>query len=541
MNSERFLLQNSLEANYLNIRLDSGDKLDEIAVKVMQKDCPEFLIPFRMVSVNEETGLKYKLINTVALEYAEMTLPKVLFVQLYLNLLEPFVKGKDWFLDYHNLCVDAKYVYVDKHTYNVFYIYVPVQSFRNTDQEILDFFKNVFMNIMISDDKDFQVRLFRFFGGGQITLAGLYQLMLEEKGSSAPSQNAFSQSPYPQSGYPQGGGQQPSRQQPGSQQPSYSQPGYQQSLYPQSGHPQCGSPQPLFQQGNGPQPGFPQSGGLQSSVAPSVKPEEDKKKDGTDVRKKEKKQAPVKEAVSSPQVNMGYGENNGEDEVVQALFGNHKKSKKEKPSVESKKAEKDSGKKKQDEKGHGAFGGLFGGKKRQQANDSVQNQGMNYAPESKGNAAFAGGQQISSPNYASGTADYAALYGGNGFGAEETEVFSDDAAAAGTPWLELIDFSQPGALQRIDLNFTKPYIIIGRMSSDEKRPDVAFPGEFKRIGRQHARIERRGEDFFVIDLGSANHTMVNGQVMVPNQPYRLQDGMELAFTVSKPVRYRVHI
>ena len=134
-----------------------------------------------------------------------------------------------------------------------------------------------------------------------------------------------------------------------------------------------------------------------------------------------------------------------------------------------------------------------------------------------------------------------ALYGGNGFGAEETEVFSDEAAAAGTPWLELIDFSQPGALQRIDLNFTKPYIIIGRMSSDEKRPDVAFPGEFKRIGRQHARIERRGEDFFVIDLGSANHTMVNGQVMVPNQPYRLQDGMELAFTVSKPVRYRVHI
>ena len=284
MNSERFLLQNSLEANYLNIRLDSGDKLDEIAVKVMQKDCPEFLIPFRMVSVNEETGLKYKLINTVALEYAEMTLPKVLFVQLYLNLLDPFVKGKDWFLDYHNLCVDAKYVYVDKHTYNVFYIYVPVQSFRSTDQEILDFFKNVFMNIMISDDKDFQVRLFRFFGGGQITLAGLYQLMLEEKGSSAPSQNAFSQSPYPQSGHPQGGGQQPSRQQPGSQQPSYPQPEYQQSLYPRSGHPQCGSPQPLFQQGNSPQPGFPQSGGLQSSVAPSVKPEEERKEAGAGKR-----------------------------------------------------------------------------------------------------------------------------------------------------------------------------------------------------------------------------------------------------------------
>ena len=45
MNSGNFMLQNSLEANYLNIRLDPGDRLDEIAVKVIQKDCPDFLIP----------------------------------------------------------------------------------------------------------------------------------------------------------------------------------------------------------------------------------------------------------------------------------------------------------------------------------------------------------------------------------------------------------------------------------------------------------------------------------------------------------------
>lgn len=532
MNSERFLLQNSLEANFLNIRLEAGDRLDEIAVKVMQKDCPEFLIPFRMVSVNEEAGLKYKLINTVALEYAEMTLPKALFVQLYLNLLEPFVKGKDWFLDYHNLCVDARYVYVDKHTYHVFYIYVPVQSFRSTDQEILDFFKNVFMNIMISDDKDFQVRLFRFFGGGQITLSGLYQLMLEEKGIAAPRPSAYQQGggqpPYRHPGYqPQGGGGQPSNQQYGYQpQGGSGQPSNQQFGYQSQG----GSVQPSNQQS-----------GYQQSLGQSVKPEPDKKKDGADGRKKEKKQASVKSAAPSSQMSMGYGEDSGEDEVVQALFGNPKKGKKEKSSAESKKAEKDSNKKKQDEKGHGGFGGLFGGKKKQQANDLAQSQGINYASEANGQAAFIGGQQMPSASYASGSADYAALYGGNGYGAEETEISSDESAAAGTPWLELMDCSQPGAPQRIDLNFAKPYIIIGRMSSDEKRPDVAFPGEFKRIGRQHARIERRGEDLFVIDLGSANHTMVDGQVMVPNQPCQLRDGMELAFTVSKPVRYRVHI
>ena len=133
------------------------------------------------------------------------------------------------------------------------------------------------------------------------------------------------------------------------------------------------------------------------------------------------------------------------------------------------------------------------------------------------------------------------MYGGSNSGSDETEVFSDEAAAAGTPWMDLIETSQPGAPLIIELNFAKPFITIGRMSSDEKQPDVVFPGEFKRIGRQHARIERRGTDLYLIDLGSVNHTMVDGKVMIPNQPYQLQDGMEIAFTVSKPVRYRVHI
>ncbi|MDE6926104.1 MAG: FHA domain-containing protein [Acetatifactor sp.] len=505
MNSENFTLQNSLEANYLNIRLDFGERPDEIAVKVIRKDCPEFLIPFRIVSVNEETVLKYKLINTVALEYAEMTLPKALFVQLYLNLLEPFVKGRDWFLDYHNFCVDTRYVYVDKHTYQVFYLYVPVPSYRSEDREILEFFKNVFMRIMISDDKDFQVRLFRFFGDGHITLAGLYRLMLEEKGAAASSQATFLQ---------------PASQQPVNQQPAYRQPV---------------SQQPAYQQSVSQQPAFQQPASRQTPFSQSVMPVEEKKKDSDDGRKKDKKQMSYKASEPEQERNLGYGADNSEDEVVQALFGN-KKGKKEKPSAESKRAEKEPGRKTKEEKGHGGLGSLFGGRKKQTVPPS---QTPEHGVAAGGQPAYAGVRQTASTDYAPGAADYASVYGGNG--SDETEVFSDEAAAVQTPWMELIDFSQPGALQRIDLNFTKPYITIGRMSSDEKRPDVAFPGEFKRIGRQHARIERRGDAFFVIDLGSANHTMVNGQVMVPNQPYQLQDGMELAFTVSKPVRYRVHI
>lgn len=466
MNSENFVIQNSFDANYLSAQLDSGDKLDEIAVKVIQNDCPEFLIPFRLTTVNDRVSLKYKLVNTVALEYADMTLAKAIFLQLYLNLLQPFVKGKDWFLDYHRYCVDARYVYVDKHTYNVYYIYVPVDNFHSTDQEIFDFLRNVFMRIMISDDKDFQVRLFRYFGSGSVTLEGLYQFILNEKGAASPKSQ----------------------------------------MQPQM-KPQVMPSQPVRQMGE--------------RQAPSLVNE-----------KKENKQKAPEKPVNTPKVDMSaaYSGDNGEDEIVQALFGEKKSKKSEKKS--EKKADKKS-EKKQDENSNGRKSGLFGGKKKQQGNDFAQGMDTPVAAQEYNQ------QGMGAMNYVLQQMNYAPMYSADD--SDQTEIFTGEEAATGTPWLGLIDFSQPGAMPRIELNFSKPYITIGRMSSDEVRPDIAFPREFKHIGRQHARIERRGDDFFIIDLGSANHTMLDGKILAPNQPYQLQEGMELAFTDKKPLRYRVHV
>jgi pSer/pThr/pTyr-binding forkhead associated (FHA) protein len=46
------------------------------------------------------------------------------------------------------------------------------------------------------------------------------------------------------------------------------------------------------------------------------------------------------------------------------------------------------------------------------------------------------------------------------------------------------------------------------------------------VSRLHARIERRGEAFFVMDLGSTNLTRVNGEVIAERE---LQDGDEIRF------------
>ena len=52
--------------------------------------------------------------------------------------------------------------------------------------------------------------------------------------------------------------------------------------------------------------------------------------------------------------------------------------------------------------------------------------------------------------------------------------------------------------------------------------------------------ENKNGKFSIIDLGSANHTFLNGAMLAPNKPYDLTNGVEVTFT-DKPVSYRVRL
>ena len=63
-------------------------------------------------------------------------------------------------------------------------------------------------------------------------------------------------------------------------------------------------------------------------------------------------------------------------------------------------------------------------------------------------------------------------------------------------------------------------LLVGRDEEADIRVDEAL------VSRAHARIERRGGAFFVLDLGSTNLTKVNGE---PVRERELRDGDELHF------------
>lgn len=470
MNMEKFTLQSSLEANYLNIVLEEPVMLDGTAIRVIQQDCPEFLIPFRITSMNNSVMLKYKLLNTVAVEYANMTLPKSAFLRLYKNLLLPFVKGSDWFLDYHHFCVDAKYVFLERETGKVFFIYVPEASYTQTDGEILDFFKKVFTNTTITDDKEFQVTLFKYFSGSAITLTGLYQILTAEEGKGMPAAKAVQSRPVE----------------------TFSGFGRQPGVNGQTGR----KPEEVIASGQ--------------SADTGKRPQE--------AAKPAKEVSPVPEPKPATEDLF-----DSDDEVMKALFGEKKKGKSESPKAAKK---------------PGMFQNLFASSHKKDVPKEAKSlvppeqQPVRKTPEAPKAAPKAvpkedpfryGYVEAPVPVY------------------EKTEIAGDDFLFGHTAYLELVQSPLAGALPKISLGFDTPYITIGRLSNDEVKPDVAFPSSFKKISRQHARIQKEGETYFLIDLGSLNRTYINGQALVPNQPYPLTDGAELTFSEANPVKYRVHL
>lgn len=74
-------------------------------------------------------------------------------------------------------------------------------------------------------------------------------------------------------------------------------------------------------------------------------------------------------------------------------------------------------------------------------------------------------------------------------------------------------------------------LLLGRFDPQtNSAPDVdldAFDGKQMGVSRRHAVIEVEDDGLKVMDLGSANHTYINGQRLIAHQERILRDGDEL--------------
>lgn len=79
----------------------------------------------------------------------------------------------------------------------------------------------------------------------------------------------------------------------------------------------------------------------------------------------------------------------------------------------------------------------------------------------------------------------------------------------------------------------KDTLILGRYDHKSAvRPDVdlsRYGAAERGVSREHARLERRDGNLYVIDLGSTNGTFVRSERLTPNEPLQLRHGDEVIF------------
>lgn len=480
MKEYNFQVQSALDGNYVNIVLPASGRQDRIAVRVIKESCPEFLLPFGMTDINDQVTLKYKVPNAVALKYLNGSFTKQMFLDFYAGLLEPFVRGYDWFLDYHYVCVAPDYIYVDKQTFKSSFLYIPEQSYRNTDEEIVDFLKNVLNKVQVTDDSAFLVRLYQYFNLGNVVLSDLDNMIKAEKNKMAP---------------------QPAVQ---------------------------GTAANPVQQLSQPRPLPPQAAGTAavSSMAQQSAA-------GTAANTPAGAAANAASGVDTGSQPPSPGASGSDDnDMMNALFGASPK-KKEKPSKQKKQHDKPAKAEKPEKAEKGLFGGgLFGKKK---AKETGTNPAANPAPLQPVQTAPPVRNTLPQQEVSAMTSVF------QGPEEESSVTMIVGTSCQAEKCLELIESERTGAIARISLDFPNDFITIGRASSDAVQPDIRFDKSFMQVSRMHLRIERKGDSYYAIDLGSGNHTLIDGQMMVPNMQYPLNPGSVVSIAANMPVRYRVNI
>lgn len=505
---ERFKLQQSAEAIYLTVTLDDDAQFDEIALHMLTEDKPDFFFPISMKEINGTLVLRYKFINAAALKYSvDRAMTKKQYLQLALALLAPFIRCRDWFLDYHYICIDPQYILRDKGTGAFLYAYLPERSMRNTDEEILTFAESILNYIDISDDKDFQIRMMHYFRDGNVTLGDLYRMFTAENDRTADARPAAATASAPASG-----GQTAAA--PAAQKTAAPTPPAAQPAQPAAAAAPAGTAAEKADKKSGILEKF----GFIGSKSDA--------KDTKDDIFGLNNTAPAGETAPANGAAPAGGAYGG-DNVMNALFG------------EDAKKSGGSGTKKSDDakasRSGGFLGSLLGTNKKEAAPVTAAAPTPSAAPAAK--------SVSPAPAPAPAPAVTEAPVIGSGatcIGGDETLLDVQGGASAG--YLELIDTQYTDCPQKIALDFGGDFIVIGRRTKDASGADVLFPEQYTGVSRQHARIIRAGDgSLHLMDLGSTYGTLLSGQRLIPNAMYRLTDGCEVVFVEAKPIRYRVHL
>ena len=70
--------------NYASVTVDRPESLDQTAIRVIRYDCPSFLLPIRLVNIDNMLQLRYEIQGGIRLAYMPQKMRTLLLILLFL-------------------------------------------------------------------------------------------------------------------------------------------------------------------------------------------------------------------------------------------------------------------------------------------------------------------------------------------------------------------------------------------------------------------------------------------------------------------------
>ncbi len=422
MNTLNFQEQDLYGMLGLTLVVEDDMTIDEIAYRVIAHDRPSFLIPYKEQGINGKKHLTYQIDQKVSIAYYTGTLTIKELLTIYNNLLKIFTGCGNWFLNKENFCQDTRYIYIDKNTYDVSMLYVPIKQYVQGTNETKALLLHLLDKCEDDTASEVMMKLYRYFSQSNFSILRFKEVLRELNGAIAVDKVQ----------------------------------------------------EPIVQ---------PE---IVQAVPPRV------------------------ESVARP-TEYPSGESD-EDSLKNNLLEQmrHKEEKKDKT------------------KNKGFFSNLFSSKKEgKEVNHAMKHQ---VASEQQGQEVYVGAQ-----TYEAMPEPVEAAYTPQNAIDDDVTCIFEEAHVAGA-YLSLVapNHRFPMLQTNITINKVNDVFTIGRYDSKKGivQSDYEFDATVKAVSRMHARIQFQEGNYYMIDLGAANGTYINGQKLLANKMYPLTPNDRIAFSTQ---------
>lgn len=142
------------------LALEEGQDIDQIGMRMLRSDPPPFLAPVSFSEVNGQGILKYRTGSGISLSYWKETMSLDDLCIFWENLTAPLRDCRDWLLDYRCFCMDEAYVFLDKQTKEVRYLYLPIKNRVSSEDSIKQFLLRVLSSREVTDGLEQKLKLY---------------------------------------------------------------------------------------------------------------------------------------------------------------------------------------------------------------------------------------------------------------------------------------------------------------------------------------------------------------------------------------------